>query len=57
MTPPFGLLLFVMKGAAPDARMTEVYRAALPYAAIGVIGIALVMAFPELALALTRFVR
>jgi tripartite ATP-independent transporter DctM subunit len=57
MTPPFGLLLFVMKGAVPDARMTEVYRAAIPYVAIGIIGMGLILVFPDIAMGLTRLVR
>jgi len=35
LTPPFGLLLFVMKGVAPPGiEMRQIYRAALPFAAI-----------------------
>jgi TRAP-type C4-dicarboxylate transport system permease large subunit len=57
MTPPFGLLLFIMKGAVPEAPMTEVYRAAFPYVVIGIIGMGLVMLYPDLAMGLTRLVR
>ncbi|HEX7054532.1 MAG TPA: TRAP transporter large permease subunit [Burkholderiales bacterium] len=57
MTPPFGLLLFVMKGAVPQAPITEVYRAAIPYVVIGIVNIGLVMLYPDLATGLTRLVR
>lgn len=57
MTPPFGLLLFVMQGAARTVRMQEIYRAALPFVAIDLIVICLLLAFPVLATGLSRFVR
>ena len=54
-TPPFGLLLFVMKGVAPpDTKMTEIYAAALPYIGCAMILVALLIWEPEIALALTR---
>ena len=31
VTPPFGMILFVMKGIAAEARMTQVYRAVAPF--------------------------
>jgi tripartite ATP-independent transporter DctM subunit len=50
LTPPFGLLLFTMKGVAPPAiTMRQVYRAALPYAAMGLLMLALILAWPPLA--------
>ena len=50
-TPPFGLLLFVMKGVAPaDTTMREIYLAALPFLACDTVVMALIMAFPGLAL-------
>src|SRR5690606_23970744 len=48
-TPPFGLLLFVMKGAAPpDTTMGDVYRAAAPYILCNLILMAILIAFPIL---------
>ena len=33
-TPPFGMILFVMKGAGPpDTKMTDSYKDALPFLA------------------------
>ncbi len=50
-TPPFGLLLFVMKGAAPPGTtMGEVIRAGLPFLLCDLTVMVLVMAFPILAL-------
>jgi len=50
-TPPFGLLLFVMKGVAPkDTTMREIYGAAIPYMACSMLLVALLILFPQLAL-------
>lgn len=50
-TPPFGLVLFVMKGVAPpDTTMGDIYKAGLPFLVCDAIAIALVMVFPWLAL-------
>jgi TRAP-type mannitol/chloroaromatic compound transport system permease large subunit len=50
LTPPFGLLLFTMKGVAPrDIAMQEIYAAALPYAGFGLIVLILILFFPPFA--------
>ena len=50
-TPPFGLVLFVMKGVAPpDTTMANIYRSGLPFLVCDAIAMALVMTFPWLAL-------
>ena len=50
LTPPFGLILFTMKGVAPPAiSMNQVYAAALPYVIFGLLVLALVIAYPPLA--------
>ncbi len=55
MTPPFGLLLFVMKGVAPPSvTMKDIYTAAMPYLAINGLVILLILAFPAIALYLPR---
>ena len=49
-TPPFGLLLFVMKGVAPKGTtMRDIYLAALPFIACVLVLIALIIVFPPLA--------
>ncbi len=50
LTPPFGLLLFVMKGVAPPhIRMTQVYAAATPFTLITLSVLALIIAVPWVA--------
>ncbi len=50
-TPPFGLVLFVMKGVAPsNTTMGDIYKAGLPFLICDVIVMALIMAFPAIAL-------
>lgn len=57
LTPPFGLLLYVMKGVAPDnIRLTQIYRAAMPFILIELFVLALLIAIPILATGLPRWV-
>ncbi|PWB59051.1 MAG: C4-dicarboxylate ABC transporter permease [Bradyrhizobiaceae bacterium] len=50
LTPPFGLLLYTMKGVAPPTiTMQQIYAASLPYVGFGVLVLALVFFFPPLA--------
>jgi tripartite ATP-independent transporter DctM subunit len=50
-TPPFGLLLFVMKGVAPPGTsMREIYTSAFPFIGCSLVLVALLVAFPNLAL-------
>jgi TRAP-type C4-dicarboxylate transport system permease large subunit len=58
LTPPFGLLLFVMKGIAPaNVPIGLVYRAALPFLVLEFIVLGLLLAFPQLGLWLPSLVR
>ncbi len=58
MTPPFGLLLFIMKGVAPpEIKMQSIYASVLPYIAVNLIVIGLVLAWPDLVLYLPRNLR
>jgi TRAP-type C4-dicarboxylate transport system permease large subunit len=57
-TPPFGLLLFVMKGVAPpDTTMRDIYYAAVPFVSCVLILIATIIAFPPLATWLPQAMR
>jgi TRAP-type mannitol/chloroaromatic compound transport system permease large subunit len=48
-TPPFGFLLFVMKGVVPEhITMSVVYKSTLPFIIIDVTVIILMLLFPEL---------
>ncbi|MGA7489736.1 MAG: TRAP transporter large permease subunit, partial [Xanthobacteraceae bacterium] len=50
LTPPFGLLLFTMKGVAPPTiTMRQIYMASLPYIAMSVLILALIFLFPVIA--------
>ena len=55
LTPPFGLLLYVMKGVAPaEIGLGQIYRAALPFIALEVLVLVLLIAFPAIATWLPR---
>ena len=50
-TPPFGMTLFVVKACAPpNVSMTDIYTSGLPLVATDLCVVALVIAFPSLAL-------
>lgn len=50
-TPPFGLLLFVMKGvSAPGTTMKDIYVAAMPFMACSILLVFLLIVFPGIAL-------
>jgi tripartite ATP-independent transporter DctM subunit len=50
-TPPFGLLLFVMKGVAPPSTtMRDIYVSAFPYILCSLILVGLLILFPGIAL-------
>ena len=50
-TPPFGLLLFVMKGvSAPGTTMRDIYVSALPFMGCAIVLVGLLIVFPEIAL-------
>lgn len=50
-SPPFGLVLFVMKGVAPPGTtMGDIYKAGLPFLGCDAVAMALMMAFPGLVL-------
>jgi tripartite ATP-independent transporter DctM subunit len=49
-TPPFGLLLFVMKSVAPkDTSMADIYRAGIPFLVCDAIAMSIILVFPPLA--------
>jgi len=50
MTPPFGFNLFYMKGLVPPGiSMADIYRSAIPYTIVSLVGLAIVMIFPKIA--------
>src|SRR2546421_6439199 len=50
LTPPFGLLLFTMKGVAPPSiTMNQVYAASVPYILFGLVVLVAIFFFPPIA--------
>ena len=57
MTPPFGYNLFLMRAMAPpEITLTDIYRSVTPFVAIMMLGLTLVMLFPQLALWLPHYI-
>lgn len=58
LTPPFGLVVYVVKGAVPDAAATlaEIFKGSIPYWILMLATAGLIWAWPPLASWLTRFV-
>ncbi|BBK43822.1 C4-dicarboxylate ABC transporter [Allostella vacuolata] len=55
LTPPFGFALFYLKGAAPPSvTIGHIYRGIIPFVMLQVIGLLLIIGFPDLALWLPR---
>ena len=50
LTPPFGINLFVLKSAVPDAKMKTIIQAVGPFIIADFIIIAIYVAFPQIAL-------
>jgi tripartite ATP-independent transporter DctM subunit len=49
LTPPFGTMLFMMKGIAPkEVTMNDIYRSITPFVITQLVGLALCIAFPVL---------
>jgi len=55
MTPPVGMNIFVLKSLAPSVPIWKMYRGALPFVVAAVGCLIAMLAFPEIALILTRF--
>ncbi len=55
MTPPFGYNLFLMRAMAPpEITLHDIYRSIVPFVGIMILGLALVMIFPDIALWLPK---
>jgi TRAP-type mannitol/chloroaromatic compound transport system permease large subunit len=49
ITPPFGLAVFTVKGVAEaDVKLEDVFAGSLTYFAVMVVGIVVLMAFPQI---------
>ena len=57
MTPPFGYNLFLMRAMAPpEIGLRDIYRSIIPFVGVMVLALALIMAFPQIALWLPEYV-
>lgn len=53
LTPPFGFALFYLKGIAPkEIKIQQIYIGIIPFVLLQVVGVILVLTFPDLALKL-----
>ncbi len=50
ITPPVGINVFVVKGIAPDIPLTTIFRGVLPFWIAMILCLALIVAFPQIAL-------
>ncbi|WP_323007666.1 TRAP transporter large permease [Pseudorhodobacter sp.] len=58
MTPPFGYNLFLMRAMAPpEVTLVDIYRSIIPFVAVMIVALAIVMVFPQLALWLPNTLR
>ncbi len=49
LSPPFGYALFYLRGVAPPSiPMTDIFRSALPFLALQIVGLTLCMLFPQI---------
>jgi C4-dicarboxylate transporter DctM subunit len=55
LVPPMGLNVYVVNGLSPDVPLGETFRGVLPFLVSDIIRIALILAFPGIALWLVRF--
>ena len=57
MTPPFGYNLFLMRAMAPpEIRLVDIYTSIVPFVLVMVAALAMIMAFPEIAMWLPNHV-
>ncbi len=57
MTPPFGYNLFLMRAMAPpEITIIDIYRSIIPFVLVMLVGLALVTAFPGIAMWLPNYV-
>jgi len=52
ITPPIGMNVFVIKSVSEDVRITEIFKGVVPFVLSDIVRLALLIAFPVLALGL-----
>ncbi|MBM3544646.1 MAG: TRAP transporter large permease subunit [Alphaproteobacteria bacterium] len=56
MTPPFGYNLFLMRAMAPpEITLMDIYRSIVPFVLVMIVGLTIVMIFPQIALWLPQY--
>ena len=56
MTPPFGYNLFLMRAMAPkEITLADIYRSIIPFVLVMILGMAIIMVFPQIALWLPQW--
>jgi tripartite ATP-independent transporter DctM subunit len=55
ITPPFGLVLFVMNGVSPDIPLSDIYKGAIPFVFLITLAMIVICFFPSIALWLPNF--
>ena len=48
ITPPFGYVMFAVKGAAPEVKMSEIFSASWLFVGLTLVGMVLLAAFPDI---------
>src|SRR6056297_2153618 len=57
LSPPFGYALFYLRGVAPaEIPMTDIFKAALPFLFLQIVGLVICMLFPEVVIWLPNIV-
>jgi len=55
LSPPFGYALFYLKGVAPpEISTTDIWKSAAPFIGLQILGVAMVMIFPEIILIMPK---
>ena len=56
ITPPFGYNLFLMRAMAPkEVTLADIYRSIIPFVLVMIVGMAIIMVFPQIALWLPQW--
>jgi len=57
ITPPVGLNCFAIKGVAPDVPLETIFRGVLPFVFVHILGVILIVVFPQIAMFLPNVMR
>lgn len=54
ITPPYGMNVYVLNAVVRDVSLIDIFRGVMPFIAVDIVRVALIVAFPVIALALPR---